>query len=63
MPAESLSLYLLFLQYKNKNKNDIKPQRNEKSLPTSKETPNIEYIKLKKKGYRQNSLPENAKKL
>ena len=41
---------LLSLQYKKRNKNDIKPQKNEKSLPASKETPNIEYNKLKKKG-------------
>ena len=49
-PAVSLSLYLFSLQYKYRNKNDIKPQKNEKSLPISKDTPNIEYIKLKKKG-------------
>ena len=50
IPAVSLSLYLLSLQYKKRNKNDIKPQNNEKSLPTSKERPKIEYIKLNKKG-------------
>ena len=44
------SEYLLSLQYKKRNKNDIKPQKNEKSLPASKETPNIEYMKLNKKG-------------
>ena len=52
MLAENLSLYLLSLQYKKINKNDIKPQRNEKTLLSQKKLQILNILSLIK-GVRQ----------